>query len=149
MPSRSRAHTILSAALAAMAFAMAVLASSQPAWAATAGSLDTSFGTAGYSTVALGTWAGAASVAVQPDGKIVSAGQAEVNGENVIVVTRMTTSGALDPSFGTGGISTVHINGGAGMDSGAALVLQPDGRIVLAGSGNQTIYGPTSFAAVR
>ncbi|MFL5830795.1 MAG: hypothetical protein ACJ76X_12835 [Solirubrobacteraceae bacterium] len=135
--------------MAAMACALAVLASSQAAWAASAGSIDTSFGTAGYSTVTLGTWAGAAAVAVQGDGKIVTAGQAEVNGENEIVATRMTPSGALDPSFGSAGIVTVRINGGAGVDSGAGLALQADGKIVIAGSGRNGTYGPLTFVAVR
>jgi uncharacterized delta-60 repeat protein len=148
MPRRSRPHTILTAAVAAATFGIAALTGS-PALAATAGSIDTSFGSAGISTVALGTWAGAAAVVVQSDGKIVTAGQAEVNGENEIVATRMTTAGALDPSFGSGGVVTVRINGGAGVDSGAGLALQSDGKIVIAGSGRNGTYGPLTFAAVR
>src|SRR5204863_3906062 len=38
------------------------------------GSLDSSF--ANYSTVAVGTWAAAAATLVQPDGRIVTAGEA-------------------------------------------------------------------------
>jgi uncharacterized delta-60 repeat protein len=129
--------------------AAALMAFTPPAFAATAGSLDTSFGHGGYVTVALGSSVGAAAVAVQSDGRIVTAGQATVNGENVIVSTRMTPSGDLDPSYGVGGIVTVQINGGAGVDSGAGLALQPDGKIVIAGGGRHGTYGPIAFAAVR
>jgi uncharacterized delta-60 repeat protein len=99
--------------------------------------------------VPVGYWAGAASVAVQSDGRIVTAGEANVAGQNVIVATRMTSAGGLDPSFGRNGIVTVAINGGAGVDSGDALVLQPDRKIVIAGAGRDGAYGPLTFAAVR
>jgi uncharacterized delta-60 repeat protein len=132
-----------------LGMAAALMAFTPTASAATAGSLDTSFGQGGYVTVALGSSVGAAAVAVQPDGRIVTAGEATVDGENVIVSTRMTPSGDLDPSYGVGGITTVQINGGAGVDSGAGLALQPDGKIVIAGGGHNGTYGPLSFAAVR
>jgi uncharacterized delta-60 repeat protein len=118
-----------------------------PSSTTTLGSVDTTFGDNGFATVSLGTWAGA--VAVQPDGEIVSAGEATEDGHNVIVSTRMTASGSLDPSYGTGGIATVSINGGAGVESGAAIALQPDGKIVIAGCGPDTGAGPLAFAAVR
>lgn len=114
-----------------------------------AGAVDTSFGTNGYVTVSIGSWVGASAVAVQPDGRIVTAGEAEINGTNVIVSTRMTPSGQLDPSYGNGGIVTVPIYGGAGVDSGAGIALQPDGKIVLAGGGRSGPTGPIGFAAVR
>jgi uncharacterized delta-60 repeat protein len=77
----------------------------------------------------------------------VTAGQAAVGGVDVILATRMTTSGALDPTFGTGGITTVKIGSGAGVDSGAGIALQPDGKIVIAGTGHGN--GSPNFAAVR
>ena len=40
-----------------------------PAFAAPAGSLDSSFGHGGFVTVALGSWVGAAAVVVQSDGR--------------------------------------------------------------------------------
>jgi uncharacterized delta-60 repeat protein len=80
---------------------------------------------------------------------IVTAGQTTVDGENRIIATRMNPNGTLDPGFGNGGIVTVSVNGGAGMDSGAGLALQSDGKIVIAGDAEATAYGPLSFAAVR
>jgi uncharacterized delta-60 repeat protein len=139
----------LQRALAIIPVAGALLAV-PPAWAATApGSLDTSFGQGGSATVALGSNTAAVAVAVQPDGKIVTAGASTISGRNVIVAVRMLPSGALDPSFGVNGITTVSINGGAFDDSGAALALEPDGKIVIAGGGRTAPLGPIGFAAVR
>jgi uncharacterized delta-60 repeat protein len=147
----SDVRSVAAVTLAVTALAFATLAS--PATAATApppsGSLDTSFGNGGFATVPVGTVAGAAAVAVQPNGRIVTAGEAQVGGQNVMVSTRMTSSGALDTSYANGGIVTVAINGNAGVDSGAALALQSDGKIVMVGSGRNGTYGPLSFAAVR
>jgi uncharacterized delta-60 repeat protein len=125
------------------------LAAAPAAQAAAQGVLDSGFGSGGSAVVPVGYWAGAGSVAVQSDGRIVTAGEANVAGQNVIVATRMTSAGRLDPTFGGNGVVTVAINGGAGVDSGDALVLQRDGRIVIAGSGRDGTYGPLTFAAVR
>jgi uncharacterized delta-60 repeat protein len=135
-------------AIGAFAAQLALSAAALPGVSTNAGSLDPSFGQDGHTTVQLGTWAGAAAVAVQPDGRIVTAGEANIDGTNVIVSTRMTDEGRLDSSYGSGGIVTVDINGNAGVDSGAGLALQPDGKIVIAGTGAS---GATSltFAAVR
>lgn len=140
-----------SGAIVVVAFLSLVFASPAAAASATPvpGSLDTTFGSGGYATVSFGSLAEASAVVVQQDGKIVTAGQADVNGVNVIVSTRMTSSGTLDASYGVGGIVTVPINGGAGVDSGAGLALQSDGNIVIAGDGRGPGGGPLSFAAVR
>ena len=73
-------------------------------------------------------------MAVQPDGKIVAAGWAVVNEQRLdqdFALARYEPSGTLDPSFGTGGVVTTDFAGGD--DLIAALVLQPDGRILVAG----------------
>jgi uncharacterized delta-60 repeat protein len=88
---------------------------------------------------------GAVAAAVQPDGKIVTAGQAHTAaGADVIISTRMTPSGALDPSYGNGGVETVDIGGGA---VGNAIALLPGGKILIAGTGSDS--GRLKFAAVR
>jgi uncharacterized delta-60 repeat protein len=126
-----------------------LLATSAAAATPSPGSLDTTFGQGGSATVSVGSLAAACAVAVQPDGKIVTAGQATVDGRNVLLSIRMTPTGSLDPSYGVGGIVTVSINGSAGVDSGAALVLQPDGKIVIGGAARTSVGGPMGFAAVR
>jgi uncharacterized delta-60 repeat protein len=120
----------------------------QPAGAlAATGTLDTTFGSSGYAVTPIGTWSAAAAVAVQPDGKIVTAGESQLNGVDVITATRMTAGGQLDQTFGKRGIVTVAIGGAAGVDSGAGLALQPDGKIVIAGTGEPN--GSPTFAVVR
>lgn len=146
---RRRLNLGLLSALIAAAMILAPGVTAATSSSASAGTPDPTFGTGGTTTVAVGTAAGAAAVAVQSDGKIVTAGQTVINGQNMILSTRMTATGALDPTYGTGGIVTVAINGSAGVDSGAAIALQPDGKIVIAGSGRIPHYGPLAFAAVR
>ncbi len=59
-------------------------------------------------------------------------------------------AGDLDPTFGTGGkVTTVFpLNGSFTPDIGEALVVQPDGRIIVAGSAGVT-GGGNGFALAR
>ena len=91
------------------------------------GDLDPSFGAGGIVTTDLGGSDGANAVAVQGDGKIVVAGF----GPGGFSLVRYMTGGSLDPSFGTGGVVTTFFRGNDGVQ---ALVIQPDGKIVAAGS---------------
>jgi uncharacterized delta-60 repeat protein len=72
-------------------------------------------------------------VALQADGRILLAGTANLDFE----LARYNTDGSLDQSFGTGG--KVQTDFAGGFDSAAAVALQSDGKVVLAGSatGNQ------------
>ena len=110
------------------------------------GSLDSSFGGgAGYVTLrALGGTTTAA-VAVQPDDRIVVAGDdasAPFNGSN-ISLARLNANGTLDASFGSGGIVVTPLPTQATAD----VALQSDGKIVVAGvEGNSLAlsrYNPT------
>jgi uncharacterized delta-60 repeat protein len=77
-------------------------------------------------------------VAVQPDGKIVVTGFATRNGiDSDLAIVRYKTDGTPDPSFGTNGIVTTDL--GTRSDDARALVLQPDGRIVVAGTAGDDI----------
>jgi uncharacterized delta-60 repeat protein len=108
------------------------------------GTLDPGFGTGGkVATVFTGTEQ-ANAVLVQPDGKIVAAGYTTGANED-IAVARYTANGTLDSGFGTGGKVTTSI--GASDDAGFGAVLQPDGKIVVAGG---TFNGSSEdFAVVR
>lgn len=99
------------------------------------GSLDASFnpgtGTT-YSTA--GVIAEVHKVIVQPDGKIIVVGQfTHYNGISRNNIARLNTDGSLDTSFdpGTGANSSV-----------VSVVLQPDGKIIIA-SGSITSYNGT------
>ncbi|MBK8500405.1 MAG: T9SS type A sorting domain-containing protein [Flavobacteriales bacterium] len=76
-------------------------------------------------------------VAVQPDGRIVAAGIAKGTVDYDVVVARYTTSGALDASFSSDGYAIMDI--GNVDNRASAMVLQPDGSIVIAGE-----HGPPS-----
>ena len=65
-------------------------------------------------------------MAVQSDGKIVVAGDA--GGQTAMGLVRYTTSGALDPSFGSGG--KVTNKAGIGIRD---IEIQPDGKIIAGG----------------
>ena len=96
-----------------------------------AGALDTSFGSGGKVTTAVGSYAYGYAVAVQSDGRIVVAGYS-YNGSNYdFVLVRYTTAGALDASFGSGGVVTTDF--AISDDSGQSVAIQSDGKIVVAG----------------
>jgi len=105
----------------------------------TDGSLDTSFGTDGLVTsdfLELGNFAYA--VVLQPDGKIVVAGESSYN----FTLARYNTDGSLDITFDDNGwVITDFGNGSIGW----AVALQADGKIVVAG---HTIYNTQYFFAV-
>lgn len=96
------------------------------------GSLDATFGSQGKATVAFGTgtdqnWG----VALQPDGKIVTVGFANIGATRVFALARFNANGSLDTTFGVGGKATV--------DVGATELLwdvavQADGKIIACGS---------------
>jgi uncharacterized delta-60 repeat protein len=116
-----------------------------PAWAAD-GELDTTFGTGGKVTTAVGLGDDEAfSVVLQSDGKIVAAGYS-YNGSNyVFAVDRYNIDGSLDTTFDTDGKVTTAV--GSGTDVATSVVLQSDGKIVVAGySYNGSNY---DFAVVR
>jgi len=71
-------------------------------------------------------------LAVQPDGKIVAAGDAGFRtGNSRFALARYNGDGTLDTSFG--GDGKVTTNWTSGNDPVSSLLLQPDGKIVVAG----------------
>ncbi len=110
------------------------------------GALDTSFGTGGIVTTPIGSSDESGNgVAVQSDGKIVVAGVSSTGSNQVIALVRYTDTGALDPSFGTGGKVTTALGGT--FDLANSVVLQSDGKIVVAGDSVQV--GSFDVALVR
>jgi uncharacterized delta-60 repeat protein len=92
-----------------------------------AGDLDATFGTGGKVLTDLGLH-GAQAVAVQEDGKIVAA--ATGDGFRGFHIVRYNPNGSLDRTFGNRGVASNDM-GGADVH---AMVVQADGKIILAGS---------------
>jgi uncharacterized delta-60 repeat protein len=125
------------------------------------GTLDTTFGTGGKVGTAFDSghgfsYAQAFSVAVQPDGRIVAAGNKEIgaclfNGLEQpcfdFALARYNSDGTLDASFGTGGRVTTDFAGPN--DQAESVVVQPDGRIVVAGAAGPFINRGFDFALAR
>jgi len=93
------------------------------------GTLDFDFAEAGIASP--GETTDLRALAVQPDGKIVVAGSGQSSDREAFLVARYDSDGALDKSFGTGGV--VQTSFGSGSDSAHAVAIQPDGKIVAAG----------------
>lgn len=108
------------------------------------GSLDYTFGTGGKVITPVGNSIDyARSVVVQPDGKIVLAGYSCSDSNYYTAsLVRYNTNGSLDNSFGSGG--KVMESGYTAINS---AVLQPDGKIVIAGYGYYS--GESHFALAR
>jgi uncharacterized delta-60 repeat protein len=110
------------------------------------GSVDSSFGSDGVvETPIPGGFAEANAAALQPDGKIVVAGDYLSSAGSEFALARYNADGLLDAGFGSGGIVTTQVEG---VDSKAfGLVLQPDGKIVA--GGDATSSTDSGSAVVR
>jgi len=100
------------------------------------GSLDTSFGIDGLVTSDHGGSESGGSIVRQPNGKLVVAGAA--SGDD-FALARYHPDGSLDTTFGVAG--WVITDFGYGRDFSQEVALQPDGKILVAG----TISNETGF----
>jgi uncharacterized delta-60 repeat protein len=100
------------------------------------GDLDTSFDGNGKKTINFGGTDGAHAVLVQPNGRIVLAGDGAAAPS--FCVARLRTNGALDTTFGPGGKRAIDF-GGQQIVSAAGAARQPDGKIVVAGESDAQV----------
>ena len=111
------------------------------------GGLDPTFDGDGKVTWAPGDgFAYGSAVALQPDGRIVVAGQSWTESAfDGIVVLRYEPEGTLDEAFGTDGVATAEFTAGTdgGGDGAGGVALQPDGKIVVAGDAG----GPAEYTS--
>ncbi len=110
-----------------------------------AGQLDPSFGSGGISYSQIHSGAGSANlltdVALQADGKIVTAGRTKASASPFdMVVGRFHANGAPDLSFGNlQGFQAISL---LDRDLGRQIAVQPDGKIVIAGTTCATMSPP-------
>ena len=113
------------------------------------GDLDPAFGGGGDGKVrtTFPQYAFANAVAIASDGKIVAAGAAagpDVNG--VFAVARYDSDGLLDPTFGGDGRAIAAITP-AGGDEANGVLVQPDGKVVAAGTAGRAKFAIARFDA--
>jgi uncharacterized delta-60 repeat protein len=115
--------------------------------AASPGSLDPSFGTAGRVTTNLVNLDTTTDVAVQPDGKIIVSGRVDNTAPGAdFGLTRYNANGTLDTTFSGDGKVTTDFGGQS--DTPVAIAIQHDGKIVAVGS-SQAAGSPSIVAAAR
>ena len=108
----------------------------------TNGTLDSSFGTGGAVVIGNIGQSQVIGIAVQSDGKILT-GISNITNDDIakFILARLNSNGALDTTFGTAGIVvTIIPPSGAFPD---IMALQPDGKILLAGSSEMARYETT------
>ena len=129
----------------AVVFSLLIAVGAHPVVAAD-GDLDTSFGSDGKVTTAIGSGGDyAESVAIQSDGKIVAAGFSYNGSNNDFALVRYNTDGTLDTSFDSDGKVTTAI--GSSDEQALSVAIQSDGKIVVAGYSNNG--SNDDFALVR
>jgi uncharacterized delta-60 repeat protein len=114
------------------------------------GSLDSTFGTGGLAQLPPnGIASFPPSLAIQPDGKYVWAGEATApNGTNgAFAAVRFNANGTVDQTFGTGGLATTAFPN-SNVQGADAVLVQPDGKILLGGEALQNSYHAPAFAAL-
>ena len=126
---------------------LAIVLASTPIFGQTrSGTLDASFGTGGKVTTDFaGSGDGAGAIAVQPDGKLVAAGAATINGQADFALARYNSNGTLDTGFGTDGRVTTDFGGR--YEVARSVALQWDGKIVVAGGSVIGLFN--DFAVAR
>lgn len=111
------------------------------------GSFDNTFGAGGKISIDVARIDQVFDAGLSADGKILLAGATTVGNSLDFLLMQLTSEGERDASFGNNGVVTVDFSGRN--DTAFALAIQPDGKIILAGT-TGTYYDPIAdFALVR
>ena len=102
----------------------------------TNGSLDTTFGSGGkvINTGMTYNNFGPMTLAIDVSGRIDVAGESGPSGSGGPILGALPANGALDPTFGTGGVASVPVPPGAASAAVNGLALQSTGEIVICGT---------------
>lgn len=109
----------------------------------TNGTLDTSFGTGGKTTIHFTFEDILKSMAIDASGRIVVAGNTGLSSSADAAVARLNHDGTLDSTFGIGGKTSLSFGAPATFDQVGGMALDASGRIVIAGGTG------SSFAVAR
>lgn len=116
----------------------------------TDGTLDSLFGSGGKVSTYVGPWNPdnpTVNVVIQNDGRILIAGNVVNSGYWNFELVRYDSTGNLDNTFGNGGIVSTTL--GMSLDGAQAMKIQPDGKIILAGSSIINLPSYSDFALIR
>ncbi len=121
----------------------------------TNGAVDTSFGSDGTGTIITAFSEGQSvltGLALAPDDSVIGAGSLQGIGQDPNFIDRfalakLSANGTLDSTFGDGGKVTTAFGPDTQADA-VAVLLQPDGKIVL-GGGSRAGDAPSDFALAR
>ena len=110
-----------------------------------AGILDTTFDTDGISIIGVSNHFPSDSVSaeLQPDGKIVIAGEIDSD----FTLLRLNSNGSLDTTFAVAGIATTNVSP-VSSDAAGDILLQLDGKLIAVGHSRQR-HRDSDLAAVR
>ncbi len=110
--------------------------------------LDSTFGASGITATDFGTSSADSPnrMVIFDDGSFLVTGTSNESGSNDFALAMYQSDGTLDTAFGSSGIVTTDISG-ASADSGNAVAVQDDGKIVVAGATGAP--GSRDFALVR
>jgi uncharacterized delta-60 repeat protein len=111
-----------------------------------AGDLDTTFNGTGTATYNFGGNSQPHDVVMQTDGKIVMVGHLGL-GSTDFALARFNADGSLDTNFGSSGAVVTDFNKHA--DAAYAVAISSDGKILAAGSANNSADNNTDFALAR
>ena len=112
------------------------------------GTLDSGFGSGGRVSTAVGPSGSSTAIAVDSEGRVVVGGRTSLScshDDNRYVLTRYLDDGSLDPSFGSGGITTTDFDSVS--SSVQDLAFQSDGKIVISGHRYQGGCSPGTSAS--
>lgn len=118
------------------------------------GFFDTSFNNCGYVTSLIGqNFTKSRAIQLQPDNKIIIAGQADIMNNQQLIIIRYNPDGSLDTTFnGLGEFpGTSYPLSNYVTSAALGITLQPDGKIVACGFTNQddTSFKDRSYTIVR
>ncbi len=99
------------------------------------GTEDASFGTEGQVLNSLNGDGSVQSIAIQADGKIVAAGSSDGS----FAVFRCSADGTPDAHFGHAGLVTTHLGAKFGSSNAAAVAIQANNKILVAGSAQNSL----------